>query len=40
MFVDFLQFLCQYILAGFVLSFARVKLIGTDAEKALAFIQG
>lgn len=36
--VDFLQFLCQFIIAGFVLRFAQIKLAGTSFGNALAFI--
>jgi len=36
--IDFLQFMCQLLIAGFVLRYAQVKLVGTDAQKALAFI--
>lgn len=36
--IDFLQFLFNLILAGFVLRFAQVKLAGTDIGKALSFV--
>lgn len=36
--IDFLQFLFQFILAGFVLRFAQIKLAGTAFGPALAFI--
>ena len=35
---DFFKFLFQLLIAGFVLRLAQVKLHGTDAGKALAFI--
>lgn len=38
MLIDFLQFMFNLILAGFVLRFAQVKLAGTDAGKALSYI--
>lgn len=38
LFVDFWKFMFQLIIAGFVLRYAQVKLAGTDAGKALAFI--
>lgn len=38
MFIDWLQFLFNLIIAGFVLRYAQVKLAGTDAGKALAFV--
>jgi hypothetical protein len=36
--VDFLQFLAQFIIAGFLVRFAAVKLAGTPWGNALAFI--
>lgn len=36
--IDFLQFLCQFILAGFVVRFAQIKLAGTPFGNALSFI--
>jgi hypothetical protein len=36
--IDFLQFLFNLIIAGFVLRFAQVKLAGTDVGKALTFV--
>lgn len=36
--VDFMQFLFNLILAGFVLRFAQVKMAGTDIGKALSFV--
>lgn len=36
--IDFLQFMFQFILAGFVLRFAQVKLANTQFGPALAFI--
>lgn len=36
--VDFLHFILNLIIAGFVLRYAQVKLAGTDAGKALAFV--
>jgi hypothetical protein len=36
--IDWLQFMFNLIIAGFVLRYAQVKLSGTDAGKALAFI--
>jgi hypothetical protein len=36
--IDFLQFLLNLILAGFLLRFLQVKLHGTDIGKALTFI--
>lgn len=36
--IDFLQFLFNLILAGFVLRYAQVKLAGTDMGKALSFV--
>lgn len=38
MLIDFVQFMFNLIIAGFVLRYAQVKLAGTDAQKALAFI--
>lgn len=38
MWADFLHFMFNLILAGFVLRFAQVKLSGTDIGKALQFI--
>lgn len=38
MLIDFLQFMFNLIIAGFILRYAQVKLVGTDAQKALAFI--
>lgn len=38
MMIDFLQFMLNLILAGFVLRFAQVKLAGTDMGKALTFV--
>lgn len=38
MLIDFLQFLFNLILAGFVLRYAQVKLAGTDMGKALSFV--
>lgn len=37
-FVNWLHFLFNLIIAGFVLRFLQVKLAGTDMGKALAFI--
>lgn len=36
--VDFLQFLFNLIIAGFLLRYAQVKLAGTDMGKALSFV--
>lgn len=36
--IDFLQFMLNLIIAGFVIRFAQVKLAGTDIGKALTFI--
>jgi hypothetical protein len=36
--IDFMQFIFNLIIAGFVLRFAQVKLAGTDFGKALAFV--
>jgi hypothetical protein len=36
--INFLQFLFNLIIAGFLLRFAQVKLAGTDIGKALAFV--
>lgn len=36
--IDFLQFLFQFIIAGFVVRFAQIKLAGTSFGNALAFI--
>lgn len=36
--INFLQFLFNLIVAGFLLRYAQVKLTGTDMGKALAFI--
>lgn len=36
--INFLQFLLNLIIAGFLLRFAQVKLAGSDMGKALAFI--
>lgn len=40
MFIDFLQFICQLILANFVLRYLQVKLTAKnkDAARALAFV--
>jgi hypothetical protein len=38
MVIDWLQFMFNLILAGFVLRFAQVKLAGTDIGKALTFV--
>lgn len=38
MLIDWLQFMANLIIAGFILRYAQVKLAGTDAAKALAFI--
>jgi hypothetical protein len=38
MVIDFMQFIFNLIIAGFVLRFAQVKLAGTDFGKALAFV--
>lgn len=38
MLIDWLQFMFNLIIAGFVLRYAQVKLAGTDAGKALAFV--
>jgi hypothetical protein len=38
MLVDFLQFMFQLIIAGFLLRYAQVKLAGTDMGKALSFV--
>jgi hypothetical protein len=35
---DFMQFMFQLILAGFVLRFLQVKLAGTDMGKDLSFV--
>jgi len=36
--IDFLQFLFNLIIAGFVIRLAQVKLAGTDIGKALSFV--
>lgn len=36
--IDFLQFMCNLLIAGFVIRFAQVKLAGSDLGKALSFI--
>lgn len=36
--IDFLQFMLNLIIAGFVIRFAQVKLAGTDIGKALTYI--
>lgn len=36
--VDFIQFILQLLIAGFVLRVTSIKLAGTDFGKALAFI--
>ncbi len=36
--IDFLHFLANLILAGFVLRFAQIKLAGSDMGKALSFV--
>lgn len=36
--IDFLQFLFQFIIAGFLVRYAQVKLSGTSIGNALAFI--
>lgn len=36
--IDMLQFIFQLLIAGFILRYAQVKLAGSDAGKALAFI--
>lgn len=38
MLIDFLQFLLNLILAGFLLRFAQVKLAGTEMGKALSYV--
>lgn len=38
MMVDMVQFMFQLLIAGFLLRYAQVKLAGSDAGKALAFI--
>lgn len=40
--VDFFQFVCQYLIAGFILGLVQMKLAArnSDAAKALAFIRG
>lgn len=38
MLIDFLQFLFNLIIAGFLLRYAQVKLAGTDMGKALSFV--
>lgn len=38
MVIDFLQFLCNLIIAGFVLRFVQVKTAGTEIGRALAFV--
>ena len=38
MFIDFLKFLFNLILAGFVLRYAQTKTAGTDLGNALAFV--
>lgn len=38
MLIDFLQFLCNLLLAGFVIRFVQVKTSGSDLGKALSFI--
>lgn len=36
--VDFLQFMFNLVIAGFILRFLQVKLAGTDMGKALSFV--
>jgi hypothetical protein len=36
--IDFLQFMFNLIIAGFILRFAQVKLAGSDFGKALSFV--
>ena len=38
MMIDMLQFMLQLLIAGFVFRYAQIKLAGSDAGKALAFI--
>lgn len=38
MLIDWLHFLFNLLIAGFVIRYAQVKLAGTDAGKALQFI--
>lgn len=38
MFWDFLQFMFNLLIAGFVLRYAQIKLAGTDAGKALSYL--
>jgi hypothetical protein len=37
MFIDFLQFIANLLLAGITLRFIEMKLAGTDVGKALSF---
>jgi hypothetical protein len=37
MFIDFLQFIANLLLAGIALRFVEMKLAGTDVGKALSF---
>lgn len=36
--IDMLQFIFQLLIAGFLLRYLQIKLAGSDAGKALAFI--
>lgn len=36
--INFVHFILNLILAGFVLRFAQVKMAGTDIGKALSFV--
>jgi hypothetical protein len=36
--IDFLHFVANLILAGFVIRFAQMKLAGSDFGKALSFV--
>lgn len=38
MVIDFLQFMLNLLLAGFVLRFAQVKLSGTELGSALSYL--
>lgn len=36
--VDFLQFVLQLLIAGFVIRYAQIKLAGSDIGRALQFV--
>lgn len=36
--INFLQFLFNLLIAGFILRYAQIKLAGNDLGKALAFV--